>query len=371
MRRTVEWDRRRFLQLMGGASTLGFAGSQFGWSASQAVPARKANYAYIGAEHEIHVYSLVAGERFIRQQTIVSANPVAMAISGGNLYVSNGVSKFGNLPCGSVEAYGIDASTGRLELKNRVALSLSGILPRDLAISPDGRSLVVAVHGGGAYNVLPFQADGRLGRVSGILKEVGSGPHATQAGAHPSAVIFDRFGRLLAADQGTDKLSVILLCNGELRVADRYKVIAGSGPGSIALDHNGKRLFVAHALTGLISSLDYDETSGKILDCTHTVQASAVGEMAMLAMHPSGEMLYSSRGDGMDVWKIAANGSLEALTGMGGFQVNRLSVTADGRSLLALSSDGVLSMQIHPATHLPAVPVKMATLSNPVSIAIL
>jgi 6-phosphogluconolactonase (cycloisomerase 2 family) len=371
MKRTVEWDRRRFLQLMASTSSLGIAGSRFGWAVSQAAPARKANFAYIGAEHEIHVYSIAADERFIRQQTIFSAHPVAMAISGGNLYVANGVSEFGNLPCGSVEAYGIDASTGRLELKNRVALSLSGILPRDLAISPDGRSLVVAVHGGGAYNVLPIQADGRLGRVSGILKEVGSGPHASQAAAHPSAVIFDRFGRLLTADQGTDKLSVISLSNGEPMVADRCKVIAGSGPSSIVLDHNGKRLFVAHALNGLVSSFNYNEKAGRILDRTNTVQASAVGEMAMLAMHPSGEMLYSSHGDGMDVWKIAANGSLEALTGVGGVQVNGLYVTADGKNLLALSGDGVLRMKINPATHLPSAPAKVATVSKPVSIAIL
>lgn len=371
MKRTVEWDRRRFLRLMAGTSSLGIAGSRFGWAVSLAAPARKASFAYIGAEDEIHVYSIAADERFIWQQTIVSAHPVAKAISGGNLYVANGVSKFGNLPCGSVEAYGIDASTGRLELKNRVALSLSGILPRDLAISPDGRSLVVAVHGGGAYNALPIQADGRLGRVSGILKEVGSGPHASQAAAHPSAVIFDRFGRLLTADQGTDRLSVISLSNGELAVADRCKVIAGSGPSSIVLDHSGKRLFVTHALNGSVSSFGYDETAGRILDCKDTVCASAGGERAMSAMHPSGEMLYSSHGDGMDVWKIAANGSLDASAGMRGVQINRLYLTADGRSLLALSGDGVLRMEIDSATHLPAAPVKVATVSKPVSIAIL
>jgi 6-phosphogluconolactonase len=370
MKRTVEWNRRRFLQLMAGASPLGIVGSRFGWALSLAAPARKANFAYIGAEHEIHVYSIVADERFIRQQTIVSAHPVAMAISCGNLYVANGVSEFGNLPCGSVEAYGIDASTGRLELKNRVALSLSGILPRDLVISPDGSNLVVAVHGGGAYNVLPIQADGRLGRVSGILKEVGSGPHASQAAAHPSAVIFDRFGRLLTADQGTDKLSVISLSNGELTVADRCKVSAGSGPGSIALEPSGKRLFVTHALNGSVACFGYDETAGRILDRTHTVRASTLGEMAMSAMHPSGEMLYSSHGDGLDVWKIAANGSLEASAGMRGVQINKLYVTADGKSLLALSGNGVLRMKIDLATHLPAAPVKVATLSKPVSIAI-
>ena len=119
--------------------------------------------------------------RFIKQQTMASAHPVAMAISDGNLYVANGVSEYGSLPRGSVEAYAIDAATGRLEFKNRVPLSLSGILPRDLAVAPDGRSVVVAMHGGGAYNVVSVLEDGRLGRVSGILKETGSGPHALQA----------------------------------------------------------------------------------------------------------------------------------------------------------------------------------------------
>jgi len=73
----------------------------------------------------------------------------------------------------------------------------------------------------------------------------------------------------------------------------------------------------------------------------------------------------------MDVWKIAANGSLEALTGVGGVQVNGLYITADGKSLLALSGDEVLRMKINPATHLPSAPAKVATVSKPVSIAIL
>jgi len=88
MKRTVEWDRRRFLQLMASTSSLGIAGSRFGWAVSLAAPARKANFAYIGAEREIHVYSIAADEHFISQQTIFSAHPVAMAISGGNLYVA-------------------------------------------------------------------------------------------------------------------------------------------------------------------------------------------------------------------------------------------------------------------------------------------
>jgi 6-phosphogluconolactonase len=371
MKRSIGLDRRRFVQMMGSTSFLGAVGSRFGWAAALGAPTRTARFAYIGGESGIHVYSIAADERFIKRQTIASAHPVAMAISGRNLYVANGVSEYGSLPRGSVEAYGIDAATGQLELKNRAPLSLSGISPRDLAVAPDGRSVVVAVHGGGAYNVLSVHEDGRLGRVSWILKETGSGPHALQPCAHPSVVVFDRVGRVLTADLGSDRLSVLLLTNGELMVAGRCEVNAGSGPSSMVLDPNGKRLYVAHALNGSVSSFGYDATLGRILDRKQTVWASVAGQMAALAMHPSGEMLYSSHGDGLQAWKIAANGSLEALPGVEGVRVNTLHVTADGKSLLALSSDAVLRMKIDAATRVLAAPVQVAALSRPVSIAIL
>jgi 6-phosphogluconolactonase (cycloisomerase 2 family) len=371
MRQPIGWDRRRFVQTVGGTLLLEAVGGRFGWAASLGASTRPAKFVYIGGEQGIHVYSIAADERFIKQQTMASAHPVAMAIGDGNLYVANGVSEYGSLPRGSVEAYIIDAATGQLELKNREPLSLSGFLPRDLAVAPDGRCLVVAVHGGGAYNVLSVHEDGRLGRVTGILKETGSGPHALQVSAHPSAVMFDRAGRVLTADQGSDKLSVLSLANGGLAVACRREVTAGSGPSSMVLHPNGERLYVAHALNGSVSSFGYDATVGGILVREQTVWASTAGQTAALAMHSSGEMLYSSHGDGIQAWKIAANGSLEALPGVEGVQANRLHVTADGKSLLALSSDAVLRMKIDAATRVLAAPFQVAALSKPVSIAIL
>jgi 6-phosphogluconolactonase len=371
MRQPIGWDRRRFLQMAASASLGGAVASRFGWAASPGTPARAARFAYVGGEHGIDGYAIADDGRFMKQQMIASAHPVAMAVKHGNLYVANGVSEFGSLPRGSVEAYAIDASTGQLQLKNRAGLSLSGILPRDLAVAADGRSVVVALHGGGAYNVLPVHEDGRLGRVSGILKETGSGPHALQVWAHPSAVMFDRVGRVLAADQGSDRLSVLSLSNGELTVAGRREVAAGSGPSSLVLDPKGTRLHVAHALNGSLSSFGYDATAGRILDCRQTIWVPAAGEMAALAMHPSGETLYSSHGNGIQAWKIVANGSLEALPGVDGVQANRLHVTVDGKSLLALTGVAVLRMNIDAATRVLAAPVTVASLSKPVSIAIL
>ena len=56
----------------------------------------------------------------------------------------------------------------------------------------------------------------------------------------------------------------------------------------------------------------------------------------------------------------------------GGIEVREevVHVTADGRTLLALSSDAVLSLKIGAATRLLATPVKVASLSGPISIAI-
>jgi 6-phosphogluconolactonase len=370
MKQPIGWDRRRFLQMAASASLAGAVASRFGWAASPGTPARAARFAYIGGQYGIDGYSVGEDGRFMKQQTIASANPVAMAINDGNLYVANGVSEYLSLPCGSVEAYAIDALTGQLELKNRAPLSLSATLPRDLAVAADGRSVVVALHGGGAYNVLSVDEDGRLGRVSGILKETGSGPHALQAWAHPSAVMFDRVGRVLAADQGSDRLSVLSLSRGELTVVGRREVAAGSGPSSLVLDPRGTRLHVAHALNGSLSSFGYDATAGRILDCRQTVWVPAAGEMAALAMHPSGESLYSSHGDGIQAWKIVTNGSLESLPGVDGVQANRLQVTADGKSLWALTGVAVLRMKIDAATRVLAAPVTVASLFKPVSVAI-
>ena len=272
MKQPMELDRRRFLQLAGTACLLSMADGPVAWSPERTNTAR---FAYIGLEQAIHQYSISQRGRFVLQQTMASARPVAMAISGGHLYVANGVSQHGNLARGSVEAYTINATTGQLAWKSRVPLSLSATSPTDLAVAPNGRSIVVAVHGGGAYNLLLLEEDGSLGRVTGILKEIGAGPHPLQDAAHPSAVKFDRAGRVLTADQGNDKLSVLTLSNGGLSVAGRCEVTPGSGPGCLVLHPDGRRVYVGHTLDGAVSSYSY--SAAGILEHKQTVGTSVMG----------------------------------------------------------------------------------------------
>ena len=308
MKQPIELDRRRFLQMAGSASLLSAAGSRFGWAQrgpmglDLLISERSTRSTFTRSPQD---------ERFVLRQTIASALPVAMTISGGHLYVANGVSQYGNLPRGSVEAYTINATTGQLALKNRVPLSLSATSPTDLAVAPDGRSMVVAVHGGGAYNLLSLEEDGSLGRVSGILKEIGSGPHPLQDAAHPSAVKFDREGRVLTADQGNDKLSVLTLSDGGLSVAGRCEVTPGSGPGCLVLHPDGRRVYVGHALDGAVSSYSYDAAG--ILEHKQTLGTSVMGAVAALAIHPSGEMLFSSHRGWSAGVEDSSEGGLEPL----------------------------------------------------------
>src|SRR6516165_456748 len=133
-------------------------------------------------------------------QQVPSANPsfVALDPSKRFLYVVNEIDDYEGKKSGSIEAYAIDASGGTLKLLNRQ--SLNSPIPAHLAVDPTGRYVVVANYIGGDFVVLPIQSDGRLGPMSGVLKDAGSGPNKDrQEAPHPHSVVFDPDGRFIAA----------------------------------------------------------------------------------------------------------------------------------------------------------------------------
>ena len=351
--------------MAGSASLLSTVGSKLGWASIQP---RRPKFAYVGTDEAIHVYSISQRQPLRELQTVASARPAALAVGKGRLYVANDVSEVGNLPRGSVESYAIDPLTGHLEWINRVPLSLSAVGPRNLAISPDDRSIVVAVHGGGAYNVISLDEDGRLGKVRGILKEIGSGPHPLQTSAHPSAIVFDRQGRVLTADLGADRLSVLALAEDEIAVSSRCELVAGSGPGSMVLHPAGTHAYVAHALNGTMSSFDYGPTAA--LKHNQTVRVAGHAEAAALAMHPSGEALYSSHGRDLQTCTLTRDGGMQPSHRLEGLYAHTLQITAEGGSLFALSNDAMLRMKIDPVTRIPSTPEEVTSLSHPLSIAV-
>jgi 6-phosphogluconolactonase (cycloisomerase 2 family) len=263
------------------------------------------------------------------------------------LYAVNEIDEYEGLPSGTVEAYAIDGADGSLKFVNRQRLSLSAIMPRHAVVSPDGKALVVAVHGGGAYNILPLGTDGSVEAVSGILKETGSGPHERQRSAHPQMVVFDRVGRLVTADLGTDGLSVLKLDDARLSIAGRYTARHGDGPHQLAFHPDGGLLFVANELDASVVCYRYDVSEGRIVGGGRrvaTARDASTGGVVM-TVDPAGDFLYTAhrRGrDGVSMWRIALDsGGLELrkITEENWPRLHQVTITGDGTRLLGLSRE--------------------------------
>ena len=61
-----------------------------------------------------------------------------------------------------------------------------------------------------------------------------------QRSAHPQMVVFDRSGRLVSADLGSDRLSVLSLDTARLSIMGRFAAQAGGGPRQIAFHPDGR-----------------------------------------------------------------------------------------------------------------------------------
>nr|WP_144299092.1 lactonase family protein [Variovorax paradoxus] len=399
------------MQWIGGASALGAltplvpAGAQTPETANNSAAASTApapRFAYVGtytfdapggtaggpASKGIYVLAMRDGG-WTPVQTVASANPSFLAVHPSRrfLYAINEIDTYQGLPTGTAEAYAIDANDGRLTLLNRQPLSLSGVIPAHLAVSPDGRALAVALYGGGAYNVLPIEADGRLGKVSGIEKETGSGPVTErQESPHPHMVLFDASGqRVLGTDLGTDRINAFTLADGKLAVLGRTSVASGSGPRHLALHPSQRFLYLVNELDATVASFSYDAASGKVEEQRQRVSTLPDGysgqtSAAALVMHPSGQFLYATNrrlksdhpmADSIAAFRIdAGNGALTPLQHWSeGLRFPRaLAMAPGGGHLYALSQKGdtILRLHIDPASGKLDQPMQVAQVPTPV-----
>jgi 6-phosphogluconolactonase len=234
-------------------------------------------------------------------QQVKSANPSFVALDPSHrfLYVINEIDDYEGQKLGSAEAYAIDPATGMLTLLNRQ--SVGGPIPAHLAVDPSGRHLVVANYIGGNFVVLPIDADGRLGPVSGEIKDSGTGPNKQrQEAPHPHAVVFDPAGRVIAAaDLGIDKVLTFRLNDGGLVRVGEAPAAPGAGPRHLAFNLNGRALYVVNELNATVTAYAYDPTAGQIGKELQTISTEPAGyagphSTAEIAVHPSGKFLYAS-----------------------------------------------------------------------------
>ena len=301
-------NRRAFLQQISAVGVWGAVSRETALAGNEAFP----RYAYIGSlSDRIEVFR-VEGARWTHLQGVSCRAPVSLALHPNQqfLYAANNVALHEGLPRGTVEVFSIDRRSGALAQVQLRPLSLSGTEPRSLAITPNGRNLVVAIYGGGAYNVLSIEQDGTLGAPKAIFKSLGSGVHGEHQGsAHPHTVLCDKQGRfVLSSDLGCDELSVFALTDeGGFERRNKVPVARGAGPGSIVLHPGGSWLYVKHELTPAIACHRYRQSEGIIEGAFQTV-ALPLGRGNLthsnLTMDAKGRFLYVSSAKGMAVGVI-------------------------------------------------------------------
>ncbi|MFB7495885.1 lactonase family protein [Streptomyces sp. NPDC056161] len=233
-------------------------------------------------------------------QQVAGSSPVWIEVAPSRrfLYACYSLQGSDTARVGQVDAFAIDPRTGTLTFLNRVSLGDSGAA--QLAVSPDGRHVVVANYYYGEYVVLPVGKDGRLGSVSGAVKNTGSGPKPRQDSAHPHAVVFDPRGRFLAtADLGIDKVQIFRLADGGLERVSETSLPPGTGPRHVTFARDGQTLYVLGELDGTITAFAYDPVTGAVGQTLQTIASepadySGPPSGAEITVHQSGDFLYAS-----------------------------------------------------------------------------
>jgi 6-phosphogluconolactonase len=252
--------------------------------------------------------------------------------------------------------------TGMITLLDRVPLNSP--IPAHLAVDPTGHRLVIGNYIGGDFLVLPIEADGRLGAVSGGIKDTGSGPNKDrQEAPHPHSVVFDPAGRFIAAaDLGIDKVQTFRLADGGLARVSEVSVAPGAGPRHVAFDLNGKVLYVLSELNATVTAFAYDAATGQIgkeLQVISTEPAGYTGphSTAEIAVHPSGKFLYSSnRGHNSIVgYRIDPTTGLLSVIGFAAQGVNfprNFAIVPSGKWLYVANQKGdtIVQFEINPQT---------------------
>ncbi len=214
------------------------------------------------------------------QKMGTSPSCLALNDSGTRLYSANETDRVGADREGTVSAFAIHRTDGKLELLNNVPSGGAG--PTFVSLHPSGRFMFVANYFGGTVAVLPILADGRLGAATDIKSDAGKIGPTKATNAPPGSFAFsghdrthahmiqaDPSGRfVLHADLGLDQIFVWKFDErkGVLSPSDPPAVSLppGDGPRHFHFHPNGRWLYSIQEEGSTIVVFDYDAARGRL-----------------------------------------------------------------------------------------------------------
>lgn len=303
--------------------------------------------------------------------------------SGRFLYAVNEIGQYQGKKAGSVSAFTMDRSTGKLTPLNVVSTKGDG--PCHLSVDKTSKTLVVANYSGGSVAAFPIGADGRLGEAASFDQHTGSSVDpGRQKSAHAHCAMISPNNRfVMVNDLGLDKVMVYKLnaATSTLTANDppSTSVAPGSGPRHFAFHPNSKYAYAINEMKSTVTAFTYDSKKG-VLKESQTISTlpqdfKGASTTAEIFLHPNGKFLYgSNRGhDSIAVFSIdQATGDLTAVdnTLTQGKTPRGFAIDPSGRYLLAANQDSstIVLFKIDQNTGKLTPTGKPIEVGNPVSV---
>ena len=321
-----------------------------------------------GESKGIYIYKMDLDSGALTPVGVIDAgpNPSFLAVHPDHrfLYAVNEIAEYEGEKTGSIAAFSIDPTTGRLDFLNRQ--TSQGALPCHLVVDAAGKNVLLANYIGGSVSVLPILDGGKLGRATSVRQHQGSSVNPSrQTGPHAHSINLDRANRFaVTADLGLDKVLVYRFegATGKLTPNDPPSVSlkAGAGPRHFAFHPSKPYAYVINELDSTVTTFTYDSNLG-VLESIQTLSTlperfEGVSHTAEVQVHPSGRFVYgSNRGhDSIAMFKVDdATGKLTSIghEPTGGKTPRNFGIDPSGRYLIAANqdSDTLVVFRIDPA----------------------
>lgn len=255
----------------------------------------------------------------IESPTYLTVHP-----SGKYLYAVNRGALSGHMKLGSVSAYSIDRSTGKLTLLNQQSSFGDG--PCYVSTDKTGKLAFVTNYNEGNLIVFPISENGSLEACSDSIRFTGSGVNPErQTRPHIHCVIPSPDNKhLIVTDLGTDKVYSFVIDHASAKLKPAPKpftsVKPGSGPRHITFHPNGKYIYAAEELTSTVAHFAYKKETGDLTllqDQIASMPVNSVGQNSSADIHTDihGKyLMMSNRGhNSLSVYSVAKDGSLSFL----------------------------------------------------------
>ena len=304
-------------------------------------------------------------------------NPSFLALipSGRFLYTVNELGDTAaGTPGGAISAYTVERSSGDLTFLN--TQPTHGTFPAHLTVDPTGHYVLAANYGTGNLAVYRIEADGRLGVMTDLIQNTGSGPDTQrQEGPHAHMIAFDPSDRwAVLVDLGIDQSLVYRLdtVTGKLTAQtittatgteehSAAHATPGEGPRHIAFYPTNRYAYVINELAATIDAFAWDAPSGTFqrLQTISTLPAGYADRRscAEIVVHPSGRFVYGSNRGHDSVAIFAVNEGTGILTALshqstGGKEPRSIALDPSGAFLLAANqhTDTIVTFRVDPSS---------------------